>query len=261
MHRGLVVVALACGSARAETWRMRAALDNDAFTSVVPPLDDLGFTNDFALALKRVSGGYAFGGAVFHRMLTSRLGPERWDQLDIVGTAEREVVPGFGLRAWLGPTFGGNFGGRAIQNWWHGWSGTGPTIEQGLAHVYPGDRRIGVLAGVRGTFERGPAYVIGLGQLALGQTGVTHAELTAGVRPNMAVRCTTLGAHGEVALGAYHVGDPNLALPGGYHNGPQLEWRVGVDVAWSRYAVSYEYRANEGGSGEPIGVIAFDAAW
>jgi hypothetical protein len=30
-----------------------------------------------------------------------------------------------------------------------------------------------------------------------------------------------------------------------------------VEVAWSRYRLSYEYRANEGGSGEPIGVLAF----
>jgi hypothetical protein len=198
-------------------------------------------------------------------MITSRLGPERWDQVDVVATAEHAVDGGIVLGAWLGPTFGGNFGGRAIQNWWHSWSGTGPTIAEGLAHVYPGDRRAGVLAGARVSIDRGNdrvrVYGSALGQLALGSTGVTRGELAGGVHPRYAIGGTTLGAHGELALTAYHVGDPNLALPGGYGTGLQLEWRLGVDVAWSRYVASYEYRANEGGSGEPIGVIAFDATW
>ena len=28
-------------------------------------------------------------------------------------------------------------------------------------------------------------------------------------------------------------------------------WRAGIDLAIGRYRISYEYRGNEGGSGEP----------
>src|SRR5262249_3652475 len=77
------------------------------------------------------------------------------------------------------------FGGLAIQNRWHALSGTGPTIEEGLQDTYDGDRRVAVLAGVRGDASVGArvqGYGAFAGQLALGGTGVSRAEAAAGVR-------------------------------------------------------------------------------
>lgn len=268
----------AAGDARADGWLMRAALQNDALSEVSPPLDDAGFTHDTAFALAHrdrelaPSGGeLVIGGSAFHRIITA--GPEsvfgrdrrRWDQLDLLATAEA-TFPGqlhgvstpttIGVR--LGPTFGGNFGGRWIQNGWHSFSGTGPTVEQGLANTYPWDRRVGVLAGVRFRDQIGAdrlhAYFVADGQLALGQTGVTRLDAAIGGSGTF----HHVGASAELAVTRYHVGDPGLALPDAYGTGWNLEWRVGVHVAWSRYRVSYQYRANEGGSGEPIGVFAFE---
>jgi hypothetical protein len=53
----------------------------------------------------------------------------------------------------------------------------------------------------------------------------------------------------------FHVLSDALAIPSGYGAGWQLGWRVGVHVAWGRMRIAYEYRANEGGSGEPIGLF------
>jgi hypothetical protein len=63
--------------------------------------------------------------------------------------------------------------------------------------------------------------------------------------------------HGELAYERFAATDDALTLPGGYGTGPShLAWRLGVHVAWGRVMIAYEYRANEGGSGEPIGVVA-----
>ena len=128
-----LAVVLACSSARADSWHARIAIDNDAFTGIVPPFDDLGFTNDLAASVERQVDIYRFGGSILHRMITyaSR---DRWDELDIVATASHPYTDQLFGDAWLGPAFGGNFGGRAIQNWWHATSGTGPTLDEGLAN-------------------------------------------------------------------------------------------------------------------------------
>jgi hypothetical protein len=255
----VVLLVLACSAAHAETWYTYAAFRNDAFSELEVPLDDQGFTHDNVLSLRRAEGEYAFGGALQHRWITSRTDRRRWDQLDLVATGERVVAPGLLAGARVGPTFGGNFGGRWMQNGWHAISGTGPTVDQGLANDYQGGRKVGLLAGVRGRWQIGGERVLGYavvdGQGAVGQTGVSSIESAAGGQ----ARWRHVGASAEVAVTRYHVGDPNLALPGGYGAGWQLEWRVGVDVTWSRFRISYQYRANEGGSGEPVGVLGFEA--
>lgn len=138
--------------------------------------------------------------------------------------------------------------------------GTGPTVDEGLQNTYPGGRRLGIVAGGRASGAIGgdvAAYGDVTAQLALGATGVTMLDATAGARAQHRWRRTALGAHVELAVTRYHVADPYLALPGGYGAGWQLEWRAGLDLAVGRYRISYEYRDNEGGSGEPIGVVAF----
>ncbi|TMQ04527.1 MAG: hypothetical protein E6J90_44180 [Deltaproteobacteria bacterium] len=252
-----------CRTASAESWGGRAAIGNDAFTDVIPPLDDQGFTNDLALEIHHLDDGLALGGSIFHRMITaSDFSRRRWDQLDLRATLAWRWRSAIELDAWLGPSFGGNFGGLAIQNTWHRWSGTGPTVNEGLQNDYPGDRRAGIVAGGRARGSIGgdlAGYGDATAQLALGSTGVTMFTIASGARAQHRWGGTTIGAHVELAVTGYHVEDPYLALPDGYRAGWQLEWRAGLDIAFGRYRISYEYRANEGGSGEPIGVVAF--AW
>jgi hypothetical protein len=239
-----------------------AAVQNDAFTDVTPPLDDTGFTHDNVLAIGVLRGDYVIGGRVFDRWITSTIDRRRWDQLDLLATLERPLWPAVIAQARIGPTLGGNYGGQYIQNGWHSLSGTGPTVDQGLANDYPGDRTSGILAGARVHAEaaatRGAVHAMGYsnvdGQGSIG-AGVSSIEAALGGW----IGGHHVGAHLEAAVTRYHVADPNLALPGGYGVGWQFEWRAGIDVSWSgsRYRLAYEYRANEGGSGEPIGVVAF----
>jgi hypothetical protein len=248
-------------------------------------MDDLGFTHDNVFALRRQSGSDAFGGSFVHRFITSRVDRRRWDLVELFATAERgwwigdpsasrnasastsapdgvSSDAGHAIRVVAivraGPTLGGNWAGRYLQNAWHTISKTGPTLDEGLANDYPGDRTYGFTTGGRavaaiGTRLQGYSYIDG--QVALGQTGVTSMQGTLGG----SAASKHFGAHVEVALSRYHVLEPNLALPGAYGRGFQLEWRVGVDVHWSRFRVGYEYRANEGGSGEPLGVFEFSS--
>lgn len=257
--RALLLVAITGSVAHAETWYTYAAVRNDVFSELIPPMDDVGFTHDTVLSLRRAEGPNAFGGALQHRLITSRTDRRRWDQLDIVAVGERVLPYGLLAGVRVGPTLGGNLGGRWIQNGWHSITGTGPTIDEGLANDYPGDRRVGAIAGARGRWQHGNEWLLGYasvdGQVAVGQTGVTGFETAIGGH----ARWRHLGAGTELAVSRYHVDDPGLALPGGYRAGWQLEWRVGVDVAWSRFRLSYQYRANESGSGEPVGVVAFEA--
>ena len=247
-------------------WLFYAAFRNDVFTELIPPMDDRGFTHDNVFVLRRRTAPYTFGGGFVHRFITSRIDRRRWDLAEVFALAEHAVLRPFAdgtpttlvgsLR--LGPVAGGNFGGRYLQNGWHEISETGPTVDEGLANDYPGDRRFGLVAGARGRAsvgERVQAYGFVDGQVALGGTGVTSMQTAVGVSGALA----HVGAYVEVALARYHVGDPYLALPGAYASGVQFEWRVGVDVHWSRFRVGYEYRANEGGSGEPIGVVEFSS--
>lgn len=245
-----------CGApGEAVAWETYAAFRNDVFTDLSPPIDDAGFTHDNVLALRRRRGNLALGGGFLDRWITSRVDRRRWDELDLVAFAER-TWPSLAVEAHLGPTFGGNLGGRWTQNAWHSFSGTGPTLAQGLQNQYPGAHTFGAIAGARARSWLGDnprAYAVAATQLALG-AGVSSVELTGG---GAGLLGTHVAVHAELAVSRYHVADPNLALPGGYGTGFQLEWRLGIDVHWSRFALGYEYRANEGGSDEPIGVVAF----
>jgi hypothetical protein len=266
-------------------WLTYAAFRNDAFTELDPPIDDFGFTHDNVFALRRQTGTDTFGGSFVHRIITSREDRRRWELIELFATGERSlldratsqtVTPSvatdvpqlagipFSLTTTLraGPTFAGNFGGRYMQNGWHAISKTGPTIDEGLANDYPGDRELGFVVGgrARASAARDPspqhgqqteAYSFVDAQVALGGTGVTSMQAALGGNLTSA----HLGVHLELAVARYHVGDPYLALPGAYRSGWQFEWCVGVDVHWSRYRVGYEYRANESGSGEPMGLL------
>jgi hypothetical protein len=227
----------------------------------VPPFDDVGFTHDNVVAVSRQRGTLIVGGTIVERWITSARDRRRWDQLDVLATGERAWPHRLATMVRLGPTFGGNLGGRFMQDRWHSLSGTGPTIDEGLADDYPGSRRVALLAGVRARIQVGEDALHGYGvldgQLALGSTGVTSGESALGG----SINARHVGASAELAITRYHSRDPNLLLPGAYGAGWQLEWRIGVHAAWSRYRVAYQYRANEGGSGEPIGVLAFHSAW
>lgn len=260
--RVLVLLAFVA-SARAETWHLHAAIGNDAFTQLIPPLPDDGFTNDLALAIRRADHGLAIGGSIFHRMITDSPQGLRVDQLDLLATADRTLTPWLVAGARIGPTFTGNLGGRALQNWWHGFSHTGPTIAQGLPSLYPGEREAAVLVGGHVRAETGDvvrAYVAVDAQLALGGTGVSVFETAVGGIARAHVRTIELAVHFELAGADVETSDPWLALPLAYHRGWHVAWRVGTHVAWGANRISYEYRANEGGSGEPIGIIAYDRA-
>ena len=236
-------------------WHTRIAIGNDVFSELTPPYDDRGFTNDLAASLGREAGGLTLGGAFRHRWITSTRDPRRWDEVTLFAVGERAWPHQLATAVRIGPSLGGNFGGRWLQNGWHALSDTGPTLGEGLPYDYDGDRRLGLVLGgrARGAIgDRIAGYGAVDGQVALG-TGVTSIEAMIGGRASTA----HVGAHAELAVTRYHVSDANLALPGGYGAGWQLEWRVGVHVSWSRFSLQYEYRANEGGSGEPIGVIAF----
>ena len=275
-----LAVALVCcaGAAHADA---RIAHGNDAFSELVPPLDDLGFTTDLAFAMWRPWHGYDIGGSYWHRWLTERGGDDhlrtacggaarsggagacREDLVELLAIAARRWGPRHRelvASARTGPVLTGNWGGRWLQNAWHATTKSGPTLDEGLAKNYPEDRAFGWLGGVRAAGAWGvPAvqiYGVIDGQLSVA-TGVSSLELAAGVRAFGRVRCVELGVHVEGALDRFAVADDALTLRGGYGTTRwERAWRVGVHVAWARMQFAYEYRANEGGSGEPIGVIA-----
>ncbi len=258
--RWLLLVLALCGEARADVhWITHAELHNDALSELTAPYDDAGFTHDNAFSLMREERDLAFGGSFLHRWITSRTDQRRWDQLDLLAHARRTLPHGITTTARFGPTLGGNYGGRKMQNGWHALTDTGPTLDEGLQRTYAGDRRTGVLAGLetRAMFPaRGIAqgYAIVDGQLALG-AGLHRFQIAGGARAFY----RHVGAHVELAVAGYRVVDPSLALPGGYGDRIEVEWRAGIDIRWSRFAIGYQYRANEGGSGEPIGVVWFES--
>lgn len=260
----LVALAIACaaGVAHADA---RIAHGNDAFSELEPPLDDQGFTTDLSFAMWRPYRGYLIGGSWFHRWLTEVGGYRRHDLLEVTATVERSWgerrVRELTVTLRSGPAFTGNFGGRFLQNGWHSISGSGPTLDSGgLADMYIANRAFGWLAGERAVGAIGipavQAYGVIDAQVSLG-TGVSSFELAAGARAYHRIRCVELGAHAEIALDRFATSDDALTLRGGYGTGSwQRAWRAGVHVAWNRTMIAYEYRANEGGSGEPIGVLA-----
>lgn len=241
---------------------LHVAWGNDAFTRVTPPFDDNGFTADFAASAQLGLGRDFFGVAVASRWLTSTEDLRRWDQLDMFATAAR-TWPHVVAAARAGATIAGNLGGRYWQDRLHRAIGVEPTLATGLQNEYDGDKRGAFVGGARVTGDTGDAgdrwggYAVADGQLAIGGTGVSSVAWAIGGR----VTAPHVGAHVELAVTHYAVDDPNLALPGGYGAGWQLEWRAGVYGAWRGYRITYEYRANESGSGEPIGVLALDATW
>jgi len=257
--RLLALVALT-SAARADA---RIAHGNDAFSELVPPLDDTGFTTDLAFAMWRPWRGYDVGGSYLHRWLTSKVSDDREDLVELTATVSRRWGPRYRelrLGARTGPVVTGNWGGRWLQNAWHAASRSGPTLDEGLADHYPAERALGWLAGGRASGAWGvpavQAYSVADVQLAVG-TGVSSLELAAGVRAFARVRCVEIGAHLEGALDRFSVAGGALTLRGGFGTGRwERAWRVGIHVAWNRTMVSYEYRANEGGSGEPIGVVS-----
>jgi hypothetical protein len=245
-------------------WLFYVALRNDAISELDPPFDDVGFTHDNVLAIRRQAGALTLGGSFVQRWITSSEDRRRWDLVELFATGERawswpiDLPHAITTSVRVGPAFGGNFGGRYMQNGWHALTKSGPTLDQGLANDYPGDRTLGIVAGgrARGAVgDRLQGYSFVDTQAALGGTGVSSLEVAVGG----AAAGTHLGAHVELAVTRYHVGDAQLALPGAYRTGFHLELRVGVAVMWSRFRVGYEFRANESGSGEPVGVLEFSS--
>jgi hypothetical protein len=258
--RALILVAVLAAPARAD---LRFAHGNDAFTDLDPPVDDAGFTTDLSLAFWRPVRGYHAGGALLHRWVTERFpGRRRCDLVELVATGERGWTRGLATLiagARLGPTFTGNLGGRALQNGWHEISKTGNTLDQGLQHDYVRGVEAGVVAGGRAHAafgRRAQAYAITDAQLALA-TGVSSVEAALGGRVRHRAGTLVLGAHLEVAVQRFHVADDRLALTGGYRTGFGGAWRTGAVIAYRRFGIDFEYRANEGNSGEPIAVIGF----
>jgi hypothetical protein len=262
--RIVAVMMLVAGIAEADdvAWRTYAALRNDVFSELRAPFDDDGFTHDNVFSLRRTRDDVTFGGGFMHRWITSRVDDRRWDQLELVALAER-AWPHLELSGRAGPVFGGNFGGRKLQNGWHVVSDTGPTLDEGLQSRYDGDRRAGALAGGR---ARSAWIWVADERVSFEGAGIVDAQLSihtgvSAVEAAAAGKAITRHVVIDVELAAarYHVADPQLALPGGYGEGWQIAWRAGVKFRWSRFAVGYQYRANEGGSGEPIGVVSFES--
>ena len=255
-----VALCLVTADARAD---FRATFRNDALADLDPPLDDDGFTNDLDFAFFRPLDGYLVGGRLLHRWITEPGGDRRWDHVELVATAERPWGRFVTVSARLGPTVGGNWGGRWMQNGYHGLTRTGPTLDEGLPDRYPEGRTIGVLAGgtLRGEYrvlgDHGRGFARLDGQVAA-FAGLTAIEGALGAELVGRHDRVEFGLHTEVAVARFHANDAPLELPGGYGT-DELEpaVRVGAHIAWARVRFDYEYRSNEGGSGEPVGLIGF----
>ena len=265
-----VVLAVLGGLTSGAHADFRFALGNDTLAGGRPPFDDDGFTHDFDIRFWRPHRGYLVGGRLYDRWITEvpRSAGGRRDLLELVATIERtwpaqlgeSLVAGVTVAGRAGPSLTGNLGGRWMQSTFHGLCGCGETLEEGLQRRYDGDGGIGALLGssARGSVGVPVAQAYGIvdAQAVLG-AGVTFVDAAAGGQLAARIGGTELAAHAEVAVIRFHAADDRLALPGGYGTGWQRAYRIGVHVAWSRFRIEYQYRANEGGSGEPIGVLAF----
>jgi hypothetical protein len=249
------------GVAHADDWQMRAVLGNDAFNGVLSYPDDNGFTNDLALAIRRIHGAYGIGGSILDRMITSSQTEQRCDLVELFATASWVLRPGVFAELRLGPTVVGNLGGFWIQSRWHRLTRTGPHDPHELPSAYPGELRAGGVGGLR--LEAGygaPLRLFGAvdGQVATGETGVTFGEGDAGLDASVHIGPAELGIYGELALARYHVDDVRLAMPGAYRPGWQVDRRIGVHAGWGRYRLSFEYRTNESGSGEAFSMFTLE---
>lgn len=259
MRRAVLAAVVVLATAHVAHADLRTAFGNDFFTDPVPPIPDDGLTNDIGVAFWRQHHSYLLGGSLFDRWVTEAGGFRRWDQVDLVATIEQPWPPYVTVSARLGPTVGGNWGGMWMQTHWHSIYGD-RTVGHGLQDTYPGDRTVGVIAGgkVRVSYGRTlQDYAVVDAQLALGETGITYLEGALGTQVVHRFGRVELAAHLELADATYHTRDRNLTIPGGYGiHGWEPAWRVGAHVAWRRIKVEFEYRDNEGGSHEPIGVLA-----
>jgi hypothetical protein len=255
------LVLLHAGSARAD---LRVAFDNDLLARL-DPQDDDGFTSDIDVRFWRPYRDYLVGGKLFYRWITEepRSAGRRRDLLELVATGERSwgtVGRGLVVSARLGPTFTGNLGGRWGQNAFHTTCHCGQTLAEGLQYRYEGDNKAGALAGGRAAAGLGAPWGHGYTavdtQAAVG-TGVTFIDAALGGELIYRRSSTEVGAHVELAVMRFHVEDEGLAIPGGYRPGWQDGYRWGFYVARGRIRFEYEMHSNEGGSGSPIGLVAF----
>jgi hypothetical protein len=260
--RGIVASAiLAAGVVHADGLEMEAVLGNDVFDGVLSHTDDNGFTNDLGLALRLRRGDLAFGGSIRDRMITSSGAKRRCDLVELFATTTWFPDDLLTIELRAGPTVAGDLGGLWVQSRWHRLTGTGPRDPRRLPTVYMHDVRVAGVAGVRAELGYGDpirAYGTLDAQLALGDTGVSFAEATGGLRASYGIGPFELGVFGELALGRYGVDDAALAIPGAYRPGWQIDQRIGVQLGANRYRVSFEYHTNETSSGESFSEISFE---
>lgn len=258
------------GEARAEPdVKLRVAWWNDVF-SERSPADDTGFTSDFEVDVWiRLHRG-TVRARMMHRTITERFSRRRWDQLDLIVAYEDELRPRrdtyVELAGRAGLTFGGNFGGCAVQNTWHELTGSGITVDEGLQNQYDGGRRAAVLGGLRAALVHGVSIAkLRAGtdaQATLGNTGVATLGGFAGGDLSVPIRRWRLLLTTELALIRYWTSDPNLTLRSAYGVGEwQRQFRVGLGAGIGATSFGWQYRSNEGGSGEPTGVVWFSTAW
>lgn len=255
------LVLLHAGSVRAD---LRVAFDNDILARL-DPHDDDGFTSDIDIRFWRAHGDYLLGGKLFDRWITEepRSAGRRRDLVELVATGERSwgsALRSLTLDARLGPTFTGNLGGRWGQNAFHTTCHCGASLDEGLQSRYEGANEAGVLAGGRVLASAGTSWAQAYSVVdaqAAAFTGVTFVDAAAGGALLGRAGCTTFGVHVELAVMRFHVEDEGLAIPGGYRPGWQTGYRWGFFVARGRVRLEYEMHSNEGGSGSPIGLVAF----
>ena len=251
------------------TWSTRIAWWNDLFAEL-PPADDSGFTNDFELEFTHRLDRVQIGAHVFHRMITEQFAgtefpTDRWDQLDLFALG-RTTISRHGIETdvevRLGPSFGGNLGGLAIQDRWHRLSGTGASTDEGLQSEYNGSNRAALVVGASAQPRFcGSFYCVGIGvvgQVAIGSTGLSlvSAHALAGLQ-HMTKR-SRWSISVEAATSRYATDDPNLTLAGAYRTGANT-FEPKLTLAFERrmFTIAWQLRGNEGGSGEATGVFSF----
>jgi hypothetical protein len=245
----------------ADVWEMQAVIGNDAFDGVLSHTDDDGFTADFAFALWRRRGDVALGGSVLDRMITSRAIMRRTDLLELFARAVWTLDEHVAVEGRAGPTIVGDLGGQWVQSRWHRMSGTGPRDPRETPSIYEHDFRAAGVIGLRGEAGYGGvlhAYGTLDGQVAVGATGVSFGEAAGGLRAGYRLGPVSAGVFGEVALGRYRVEDAELAMPGAYRPGWQVDRRIGVQASVGRYRASFEYHTNETSSGQAFSVITLE---
>lgn len=256
MRRFVASTMLVASVARADIWELQAVVGNDAFDGILSHPDDDGFTNDLGFALRRRHGDLVLGGSVLDRMITSRAVMRRTDLIEMFARVGWRMLE---LR--VGPTIVGDLGGLWVQSHWHRMTGTGPRDPRETPVVYVHDVRAAGVAGLRGELGYGGllrAYGTLDGQVALGETGVSFGEGAGGLRAALRIGPVELAMFGEIALGRYHVEDVELAIPGAYRPGWQVDRRIGARLAVGRYRVSFEFHTNETSSGAPFSEIVFE---